>query len=196
MPKPLTQTTGRRKAAVARVRLRPFQDGAAPSAAVPVEAGEGTTPPAAPAPAAPSGAPSAPTPPAGGAISDGGPGGTDGAVGLEGAADAAGAARVVINGRPIERYFPSATHRMVVTEPLRLTDTATRYLVEARIDGGGVSGQAGALRLGIARALADVDPDLRVPLKRAGLLTRDAREKESKKYGLKKARKAPQYSKR
>jgi small subunit ribosomal protein S9 len=103
---------------------------------------------------------------------------------------------VVINGRPIERYFPSATHRMVVTEPLRLTDTAGRYLVEASIDGGGVSGQAGALRLGIARALAEVDPDLRVPLKRAGLLTRDAREKESKKYGLKKARKAPQYSKR
>jgi len=110
--------------------------------------------------------------------------------------DTLAAARVVINGRPIERYFPSATHRMVVTEPLRLTDTATRYLVEASIDGGGVSGQAGALRLGIARALAEIDPDLRPPLKRAGLLTRDAREKESKKYGLKKARKAPQYSKR
>jgi small subunit ribosomal protein S9 len=85
---------------------------------------------------------------------------------------------------------------MVVTEPLRLTDTAGRYLIEASIDGGGVSGQAGALRLGIARALAELDPDLRAPLKRAGLLTRDAREKESKKYGLKKARKAPQYSKR
>src|SRR5436305_161066 len=93
-------------------------------------------------------------------------------------------------------YFPSATHRMIVAEPLRLTNLIEAYDVDATISGGGVAGQAGALRLGIARALAELDPEQRIPLKRAGFLTRDAREKESKKYGLKKARKAPQYSKR
>jgi len=134
MPKPLIQSTGRRKQAVARVRLRTME-------------GEG-----------------------------------DGAI--------------TINGRTIEDYFPSATHRMVVTEPLRLTETTERWTVDATMDGGGVSGQAGALRLGIARAVSELDPDLREALKRAGLLTRDSRKKESKKYGLKKARKAPQYSKR
>jgi len=103
---------------------------------------------------------------------------------------------VTVNRRPIEAYFPSATQRMVATEPLRLTDTAESYDVDATIDGGGVSGQAGALRLGIARGLVELDPEQRMALKRAGLLTRDAREKEIKKYGLKKARKAPQYSKR
>ena len=85
---------------------------------------------------------------------------------------------------------------MIVTEPLRLTSTVEVYDVDATIDGGGVSGQAGALRLGIARGLVDLDADLRAQLKKGGFLTRDAREKESKKYGLKKARKAPQYSKR
>jgi small subunit ribosomal protein S9 len=130
MPKPLTQSTGRRKEAVARVRLRP---------------GTGT---------------------------------------------------ITVNKRPIDQYFPSETHRMIVTEPLRLATLADVYDVDATIDGGGVSGQAGALRLGIARSLVELDADLRITLKRAGLLTRDAREKESKKYGLKKARKAPQYSKR
>jgi len=85
---------------------------------------------------------------------------------------------------------------MVVTEPLRLTTTVEAYDIDATIAGGGISGQAGALRLGIARGLVELDPDLRAGLKRAGFLTRDAREKESKKYGLKKARKAPQYSKR
>ena len=130
MPKPLTQTTGRRKRAVARIRLRPGQ----------------------------------------GAIT--------------------------INTRPIDQYFPSATHRMLITEPLRVTEKAEYYDVDATMAGGGYSGQAGALRLGIARALAELEPELRIPLKRAGFLTRDAREKESKKYGLKKARKAPQYSKR
>jgi small subunit ribosomal protein S9 len=85
---------------------------------------------------------------------------------------------------------------MIVTEPLRLTTTAEVYDIDATITGGGISGQAGALRLGIARGLVELDEDLRVALKRAGFLTRDAREKESKKYGLKKARKAPQYSKR
>jgi len=130
MPPPLSQTTGRRKEAVARVRFR---------------TGQGA---------------------------------------------------ITVNRRPIEQYFPSATHRMVVTEPLRVTSQADAYDIDATIDGGGMSGQAGALRLGIARGLCTLDPELRGALKRAGLLTRDAREKESKKYGLKKARKAPQYSKR
>jgi small subunit ribosomal protein S9 len=130
MPAPLSQTTGRRKEAVARVRFRP---------------GSGT---------------------------------------------------ITVNRRAFEAYFTSATHRMVVTEPLRVTNTVSSYDIDATIDGGGVSGQAGALRLGIARALCGIDPELRGSLKRSGLLTRDAREKESKKYGLKKARKAPQYSKR
>ena len=130
MPKPLVQTTGRRKQAVARVRIR------------------------------------------------------------------AGSGQITINTRPIDDYFPSETHRMIVTEPLRLTNTAEVYDVDATIGGGGISGQAGALRLGIARALDSLDGELRIQLKKAGFLTRDAREKESKKYGLKKARKAPQYSKR
>ena len=134
MPKPLTQTTGRRKEAIARVRLRPI-----------AATGEGV---------------------------------------------------ITINKRPITDYFPSATHRMIVAEPLRLTNLIESYDVDATISGGGVAGQAGALRLGIARALAELDPEQRTSLKRAGFLTRDAREKESKKYGLKKARKAPQYSKR
>jgi small subunit ribosomal protein S9 len=130
VPKPLIQSTGRRKEAIARVRLRP------------------------------------------------------------------GNGQITINARSIDAYFPTATHRMVVTEPLRLTQTAEVYDVDATLDGGGVTGQAGAMRLGIARALAELDAEMRPMLKRAGLLTRDAREKESKKYGLKKARKAPQYSKR
>jgi small subunit ribosomal protein S9 len=130
VPKPLTQSTGRRKEAVARVRLRP------------------------------------------------------------------GTGVITVNKRPIENYFPSETHRMIVTEPLRLTTTDETYDVDATMDGGGISGQAGALRLGIARGLVEIDEELRATLKRAGFLTRDAREKESKKYGLKKARKAPQYSKR
>ena len=109
MPKPLVQSTGRRKAAIARVRLRP---------------GDGA---------------------------------------------------ITVNRRPVEDYFPSATHRMVLTEPLRVVDKATDYDVDATLDGGGVSGQAGALRLGIARALAELEPELRVPLKRAGFLTRDPR---------------------
>jgi len=130
MPAPLSQTTGRRKRAIARVRFRP---------------GEGA---------------------------------------------------IKVNKRAFEDYFPSATHRMLATEPLRVTSMTEAYDIDVTIDGGGMSGQAGALRLGIARALCELDPELRGALKRAGLLTRDAREKESKKYGLKKARKAPQYSKR
>ncbi len=107
-----------------------------------------------------------------------------------------GQGTITVNGHKFEEYFTSATHRMIVTEPLRLTDSSESWAIDVTIDGGGVSGQAGAFRLGIARALCELDPELRVPLKRAGFLTRDSREKESKKYGLKKARKAPQYSKR
>jgi len=130
LSKPLIQTTGRRKEAVARVRLRP------------------------------------------------------------------GSGKVVINGREIERYFGIATHRMTATEALRVTQTADVYDVDATIRGGGISGQSGALCLGIARALLALDPEARPLLKKSGLLTRDSREKERRKYGLKKARKAPQYSKR
>ena len=130
MSKPLTQTTGRRKRAVARVRLRP---------------GTGT---------------------------------------------------ITVNGRPVAEYFPTATHRMILSEPLRLTNTDEVYDIDCSIDGGGVSGQAGALRHGIARALIELDPEMRPELKKAGFLTRDDRKKESKKYGLKKARKAPQSSRR
>jgi small subunit ribosomal protein S9 len=130
MPIPLTQTTGRRKRAVARVNVRP---------------GTGT---------------------------------------------------ITVNRRAVDEYFPSETHRMILTEPLRLTNTTENYDIDCRIDGGGISGQAGALRHGIARALVELDPEMRSDLKKAGFLTRDDRKKESKKYGLKKARKAPQYSKR
>jgi small subunit ribosomal protein S9 len=107
-----------------------------------------------------------------------------------------GTGRFVLNGRTIEDYFPRPALRMVVTEPLRLTNTIDRYDIVATLGGGGMSGQAGALRHGIARALVEADPTLRTDLKRKGLLTRDARAKERRKYGLKKARKAPQYSKR
>ena len=130
MPTPLAQTTGRRKGAVARVRIRP---------------GSGT---------------------------------------------------ITINARDVANYFPSKAHQMILTEPLRLTSTDEAYDIDATLHGGGVSGQAGALRLGIARALVEIDSEMRTTLKRAGFLSRDQREKESKKYGLKKARKAPQYSKR
>jgi small subunit ribosomal protein S9 len=107
-----------------------------------------------------------------------------------------GQGTITVNGHAFEEYFTSATHRMVVTEPLRLTDSTESWDIDVTIDGGGVSGQAGAFRLGIARALVELDQEKRISLKKAGFLTRDAREKESKKYGLKKARKAPQYSKR
>jgi small subunit ribosomal protein S9 len=127
---PLTQTTGRRKEAVARARLRP------------------------------------------------------------------GTGQLTINGRAFEVYFPTASQRMAVSEPLRVADRTEAFDIDASIHGGGVSGQAGALRMAIARSLAATDPDARPALKKAGLLTRDPRRKESKKYGLKKARKAPQFTKR
>jgi small subunit ribosomal protein S9 len=107
-----------------------------------------------------------------------------------------GSGQWTINGRTLEDYFPNKVHQQVVNEPLKTLDVADRYDVLVRVQGGGVSGQAGAVRLGIARALTQTDSDARPPLKKAGFLTRDARAKERKKYGLKKARKAPQYSKR
>jgi small subunit ribosomal protein S9 len=107
-----------------------------------------------------------------------------------------GTGQWTINGRGLEDYFPNKVHQQIVNEPLKTLDVADRYDVLVRVQGGGVSGQAGAVRLGIARALTETDGDARPPLKKAGFLTRDARAKERKKYGLKKARKAPQYSKR
>ena len=128
--KPLTQTTGRRKEAVARVRLRP------------------------------------------------------------------GTGKVVINGREFEDYFPNALQRAAATEALRVVEAETAYDVDCDIQGGGIAGQAGALRMAIARSILELDEEKRLVLRKAGLLTRDSRKKESKKYGLKKARKAPQYTKR
>ncbi|GJM39143.1 MAG: 30S ribosomal protein S9 [Acidimicrobiales bacterium] len=107
-----------------------------------------------------------------------------------------GTGTVTVNGRPLDEYFPSKTHRNNSILPLEVTETAGTYDIDATIHGGGTTGQAGALRLGIARALIELDGEHREALKRAGFLTRDPRKKESKKYGLKKARKAPQYSKR
>src|SRR5947209_2458430 len=108
----------------------------------------------------------------------------------------AGTGRFDLNGRTLEEFFPSRAHRMIVTAPLRLVGRDKDLDVVARLNGGGVSGQAGALRHGVARALIEFDPAFRPQLKKEGFLTRDAREKERRKYGLKKARKAPQYSKR
>ena len=107
-----------------------------------------------------------------------------------------GTGKIIVNKREVTDFFPSETHRMILTEPLRLTELTENYDIDATIAGGGPTGQAGALRLGIARALIELDAELRPALKAAGFLTRDPRKKESKKYGLKKARKAPQYSKR
>ncbi len=101
-----------------------------------------------------------------------------------------------INGRSLETYFPNKVHQQLVKSPLTILDGTEQFDIVARITGGGVSGQAGALRLGVARALLVVDAENRPTLKKAGFLTRDARVTERKKYGLKKARKAPQYSKR
>jgi small subunit ribosomal protein S9 len=107
-----------------------------------------------------------------------------------------GIGQFTIDGKTLEAYYPTAVSQMIVTEALTVTDTRESYDVTASIHGGGVSGQAGALRLAIARSLVEIDPDSRAALKKAGLLTRDSRKKESKKYGLKKARKAPQFTKR
>lgn len=130
MTKPLVQATGRRKASVARVRLRD------------------------------------------------------------------GSGSVTLNGKPLEQFFPTMATRLRVMEPLQITNMVGRYDLEATLHGGGTTGQSDALRLGIARALIELDPDLRPTLKAAGMLRRDDRVVESKKYGLRKARRAPQYTKR
>ncbi len=103
---------------------------------------------------------------------------------------------IIVNGKPVEEVFPWDAWLQQVNEPFRVTDTAGKLRVVAKITGGGVVSQAGALRHGISRAMLVMDPTLRQPLKRSGLLTRDSREKERKKYGLKRARKAKQYTKR
>ncbi|MBM7581068.1 30S ribosomal protein S9 [Jeotgalibacillus terrae] len=103
---------------------------------------------------------------------------------------------IVINGRDVENYIPFATLREVIKQPLNITETLGSYDIHVNVNGGGYTGQAGAIRHGISRALLSVDPEFRGSLKRAGLLTRDARMKERKKPGLKGARRAPQFSKR
>ncbi|WP_239090427.1 30S ribosomal protein S9 [Asanoa iriomotensis] len=107
-----------------------------------------------------------------------------------------GSGKITCNGRELQEYFPSKVHQQLIREPLVTAEKAEAFDVIANLRGGGITGQAGALRLAIARALIANDSDDRPALKKAGFLTRDARVKESKKYGLKKARKAPQYSKR
>ena len=107
-----------------------------------------------------------------------------------------GTGKFTLNGKSLETYFPNKLHQQLIREPLVTVEKTERFDIFANLQGGGTSGQAGALRLAIARALIEVDAGDRPPLKRAGFLTRDARATERKKYGLKKARKAPQYSKR
>jgi small subunit ribosomal protein S9 len=107
-----------------------------------------------------------------------------------------GAGQVVINRKPFEQYFPNETLRMVIRQPLQLTETASKFDIVVNVAGGGPAGQAGAIRHGITRALIEFNADLRPPLKQAGLITRDPRIKERKKYGQKGARKRFQFSKR
>ncbi len=107
-----------------------------------------------------------------------------------------GSGNFTLNGRTLEQYFPNKVHQQLIREPFVILERNDQFDVVATLKGGGVTGQAGALRLGIARVLIDLQPDDRPALKKAGFLTRDPRVKERKKYGLKKARKAPQYSKR
>ncbi len=107
-----------------------------------------------------------------------------------------GTGAVVINGKSLDEYFGLETLKYIVRQPLAVTDTLTKYDVFANVYGGGFTGQAGAIRHGLARALIVAEPDLRPVVKKEGFLTRDSRMKERKKYGLKKARRAPQFSKR
>ena len=107
-----------------------------------------------------------------------------------------GDGKITINNRTFEDFFPNQTSRLIVQQPLVISDMLGRFDVVCRVHGGGVTGQAGAIQLGIARALIEANPDIRPVLRRNGFLTRDPRMKERKKYGLHKARKAPQYSKR
>jgi small subunit ribosomal protein S9 len=108
----------------------------------------------------------------------------------------AGTGKFSLNGKSLEEYFPNKVHQQLIREPLVILDKPETFDVRANLKGGGITGQAGALRLAIARALIEIDSEDRPTLKKAGFLTRDPRVKERKKYGLKKARKAPQYSKR
>ena len=107
-----------------------------------------------------------------------------------------GTGAITLNGRPLEAYLPTMAQRLRVMAPLREANREGRYDIKATLHGGGTSGQSDALRLGIARALVVLEPELRTSLKKAGYLTRDARKVERKKYGLRKARRAPQYTKR
>ncbi len=107
-----------------------------------------------------------------------------------------GTGKITINNRDFEEYIPNPATRLDILQPLTLTENTNNYDVIVNVDGGGISGQAGAIRLGITRALLEVNPEYRSILKKAGLVTRDPRVKERKKYGLKKARRAPQFSKR
>ncbi len=107
-----------------------------------------------------------------------------------------GTGEMKLNGRPLDTYFPHAALRQRVMEPLRAVEVEGQYDVVAQLEGGGTTGQSDALRLGIARALVEVDPEHRPTLKKGGMLTRDARRVERKKYGLRKARRAPQFTKR
>ncbi|MHA6801292.1 30S ribosomal protein S9 [Bounagaea algeriensis] len=107
-----------------------------------------------------------------------------------------GSGNFTLNGKSLEQYFPNKVHQQVVQEPFQVTDRVGSFDIKVTLNGGGPSGQAGALRMAIARALSAYEPEDRPTLKKAGMLTRDSREKERKKYGLKKARKSPQYSKR
>jgi small subunit ribosomal protein S9 len=107
-----------------------------------------------------------------------------------------GTGRITINERPIEQFFGRETGRMIVRQPLETVQLADKFDIRAQVDGGGITGQAGAIRHGIARALIRYDETLRKPLRQAGFVTRDAREVERKKVGRRKARRGPQYSKR
>jgi small subunit ribosomal protein S9 len=107
-----------------------------------------------------------------------------------------GTGQFTLNGKSLDDFFPEPSHRLRIVEPLKLTELEGRYDVSATLEGGGTTGQSDALRLGIARALVEIDPDLRPALKKAGLLRRDDRKVERKKYGLRKARRAPQFTKR
>ncbi len=107
-----------------------------------------------------------------------------------------GTGEIIIDGKPYQQRFPRVEHQRTIEKPFKATDTVGKYNAEVKVIGGGVTGQAGAIRLGIARALVLNNENFRTPLRNEGLLTRDAREKERKKYGLKRARKAPQYTKR
>jgi small subunit ribosomal protein S9 len=107
-----------------------------------------------------------------------------------------GTGTIIVNGRSMEEVFPRSSHQAIVLQPMRLTGQAGRYNVQVKVNGGGVSGWAGAILHGISRALVASDENLKPTLRKLGFLTRDARMKERKKYGLKRARKAPQYTKR